>query len=249
MEEIQDSRSALSVGGWIVAFVAAVAAAGLLFFGDNPAMEQAAAIDNGTAETRSARLDAWLDTHARDRVGWSRDRIGRDEWKARFVAEGENGFLDSDGGFNVPGRGEVLHDWDGAQVTAYMWGDSVIGVKLPDGMILKSDGIGWRGSVKRYGAAVFAVGLALLIGAAKLRMGFWTGFAGGVLLTVTLVAGLHLEWLGFALIADAVILLACLLFVARRLRRSRSESASSGRTVSPPAGHGGSSPAPSLFDD
>ncbi len=223
--DMRNFRAVKSFVGWLLAFLAAAAAAGLLFLGDNDALAQSDAIDSGSAETTSARLEAWLDTNERDRLGSSRDRNGPDEWKADFAAEGPSGQLDVDGGFNVPGKGEILREWDGATVTCYLWGDTVIGVKLPDGTVLKSDQIGWRGTITRYAAGVFALGIALLIGGAKLRMGFLTGFVGGVLMAAVVVVMLHLNLLWVALAIDLVVVLAVGLFVARRRRRAKAGGA------------------------
>ena len=167
---IRDVRAAGVVVGWLLGFLVALAASGWMFLADNDALAQADALDAGTAETVTARLEVHLDDHRRTRLG-KPDRDGADEWLARCRSDDPGLDLDDGPAFDVPGRGEILHRWDGATVTCHLWEDEVIAVGLPDGTLVRGEQVGWRGLVARWCSGVFAFGAALLIGGARLRMG------------------------------------------------------------------------------
>lgn len=222
-------RSMTSSAGSVLAFVAAIMAAGWMIFGPNDARSQSGAVDAGSAPARSARLDAGFHS---PQGGFVRSDFlhGPDEWLAE-CRDVETDSRLSDYAFNVPGKGEVLHEWDGSTVTCYLADDRVIGVKLPDGAVLKSDKVGWRGAVARWLAGSFALAVALLIGATRLRMGFWTGLAGGLLMALTVAVALHLSWLPIALAIDGAVLVGLALFVVLRVRGHK--SARSGEASEP----------------
>jgi hypothetical protein len=206
--------------GWALAFVLALGAAAYLAVTPNDALAQSEAVDNGTAETVAARLDAHLDKNVRSRAG-KPNVNGADEWRATCHPEDQEVDVPNLNAFDVPGRGELLGEWDGKTVTCYLWADgTVIAIKGPDGTLLKSETVGWRGAVSRWTAAAFTLGAALLIGATKLRMGVWTGVAGGALIAVTLLVVLHLTWLWVGVAADVAMVLALVWFVVGRLRRA-----------------------------
>ena len=206
--------------GWALAFVLALGAAAYLAVTPNDALAQSEAVDNGTAETVTARLDAVLDRNIRHRVG-KPNVNGADEWRATCHPEDQEVDVPNLNAFDVRGKGELLGEWDHKNVTCYLWTDgTVVAIKGPDGTLLKSETIGWRGAVSRWTAAAFALGAALLIGATKLRMGVWTGVAGGAIIAVTLLVVLHLTWLWVGLAADVAMVLALVWFVVGRLRRA-----------------------------
>lgn len=220
-------RAALGFVGWLVAFLVALAASGWLLFGDNDALAKAEAIDDGTATTVTAKLDVLLDTNERNRVG-KPDRNGADEWTARCIPDDpDDPDVDLDRGesLDVPGNGEVLDEWDGAAVTCHLWNDDVIAVELPDGTVLKDQSVGWRGAVARGCSGLFAFGAALLIGGTRLRMGFWTAFAGGSLMALVGLVGLHLAQLWIGLAVDAVLVLVVVWFVFSRSGEDAGEEA------------------------
>jgi hypothetical protein len=193
--------------GWLLAFVLALGAAGFLLVAPSDARAQSRAVDAGTAETIPARLHAVLDTHTSSRKGKS-DRNGSDEWIATCQPTGKEVDVPDDEGFDVRGRGEILHEWEGAAVSCYLWPDGkVIAIKGPHGTIVKSEDIGWRGAISRWNAGAFALGVALLIGGTTLRMGTWTAIAGGALVAAAVMVALHLAWLWVGLAADVLLLL------------------------------------------
>lgn len=216
------ARTASSYVGPVLAFVAALLLGGWMLLGPNDARDQAAAVHAGTAPSQTARLDSFFYEPAR--TGWYDHVRGTTEWLAHLVdpdAEG-NGRI-SRYVFNVPGKGEVLEKWDGAMVTAYLAEGRVIGVKLPDDSVLTSDKVGWYGSVTRVLSGLFAIAVALLIGATKLRMGFLTGLVGGVLMALTVLAAIHLGSLLLGLVVDVLVVLALVLLVRGAVRKGRQE--------------------------
>lgn len=213
--ETDKGRAALRFVGWLVAFLVALAASGWLLFGENDALAKAESIDEGTATTVSAKLDVILDKNERRRIG-KPDRNGADEWTARCTPDDPEVDLGGGSSLDVPGNGKVLDEWDGATVTCYLWNDDVIAVELPDGTVLRDQSVGWRGAIARGCSGLFAFGAALLIGGTRLRMGFWTAFAGGSLMALVGLVGLHLAQLWIGLAADAVLVLVVVWFVFSR---------------------------------
>lgn len=214
------ARTASSYVGPALAFVAALLLGGWMLLGPNDARDQAAAVHAGTAPSQTARLDSFFYDPAR--TGWYDHVRGTTEWLAHLVdpeAEG-NGRI-SRYVFNVPGKGEVLEKWDGATVTAYLAEGRVIGVKLPDDSVLTSDKVGWYGSATHILSGLFAIAVALLIGATRLRMGFLTGLVGGLLMALTLLAAVHLGSLLVGLVVDAVLLVAVVFLVVWALRKAK----------------------------
>jgi hypothetical protein len=207
--------------GWLLAFVLALGASGFLLIGHSDARAQSAAIDSGTADTVTARLETRLEDHLDRRVGKS-DRNGPDEWLARCDSDDPRFDLGDGPDFDVPGRGEILHEWDGKTVTCFVWTDgTVIAVKGPDGALIKSETVGWRGQASRWTSGVFALGVALLIGGTRLRMTVWTGAVGAVLVAASLFVVLHLAWPWVGVGADVVVVLALVWLVVRRRRGAK----------------------------
>jgi hypothetical protein len=206
--------------GWLLAFVLALGASGFMLFSNSDALEQSAAVTNGTAKTVSARLEAQLDQNERYRSG--KPDLKNPRWWARF--ETDNPHLDLNRGpaFEVPGKGEILHEWDGATVTCYLWTDgTVIAIKVPDGTLLKNETIGWRGELSKWTSGFFFLGAALLIGGAKLRLGFVTGFVGAVVIAAVLFVVLHVVWLWLGLAVDALLVVALVWWIVGRMRGTK----------------------------
>lgn len=202
---MEQARSALRFGGWLLGFLLALAASGWLLLADNDALAKSGAVDDGTAETVAGTLEVHLETNVKRRYG-KPDRNGADEYLGACITD--DTLVDDSYSFDIPGKGEVLHEWDGSTVTCHHWKGEVIAIELADGTLLKDESIGWRGAVTKWCAGVFVLGVALLIGGARLRMGFWTGFAGATVMALALLVGLHLFNLWIAVPVDLVLALA-----------------------------------------
>lgn len=234
---------------WLLAFVAAVSVSVVLLMGGRQPLVKSSMIDSGEARTVTARMEVTLDTDEVDRPGSFQDRNGADDWRAEFPSDGRSGEVDIDGWFNVAGRGDVLHKWDGATVTCYLSGKHVIGVKLPDGTILKADDVGWHGALNTWGGGLFFAGVALLVGGIGLRWGTKAVVAGAVVVLGTILAAVHVNFLPYALAFDGVFLLVVVYAFLRLLRRARDKVAAA--ELAPGVQDPGASAVdrgPSLFD-
>lgn len=195
--------------GWLVAFVFLIGAAGWLALGPNDALEQSEAVDNGSAQRIEARFDVVHEHRTKLRRGKA-DRDRKDKWVGHCRPSSETVTVNEARDFGVPeDREKLLRGWDGANVTCYLWtDDTVIAVKGPDGTVLKRGDVGVRGVAVRWLAAVAALGGALLIGGAALRMGTITAVAGGVVAAGAGLALLHLERLWIAIFVDVLVAVA-----------------------------------------
>lgn len=191
---------------WLLACVLLVGGAGFLLFAPNDARAQKAALDGGSARKIEAVFVATMDHRPQRRVG-KPDRHQR-QWLGRCRADVEGYDWNAGPAFNVPGRGEILHDWSGKAVTCYLWtDDSVIAVRGPDGSLVERQGLGWSGVMGRWMAALVALGAALVIAGWKLRLGTAVAVIGGVAVALGALGGLHLRWLWAGLGVDLLIVL------------------------------------------
>lgn len=193
--------------GWGLAFLALLALAAVLFFGPNDALAQSRAVDDGTARAVPSTLHASFDANVRHRYG-KPDRNGPDEWLARCDAADDNIDIDLDhvAPFNIPGRGEILHEWDEKAVTCYVWDErSVVAIKGPDGTVITSDDVGWHGVLVRYALGAGALGIALLIGGIALRFGTLVAVAGGMVVVVAVMVALPLFYPRVGVVIDVVV--------------------------------------------
>lgn len=209
--------------GWGAAFVALLALAALFFFGPNDALAQARSVDDGTAVAVPATLRASFDANVDYRYGRP-DLNGPDQWLAECDATDDDIDLSRLAPFNVPGRGEVLHEWDGAAVTCYVWDEqSVIAIKGPDGTLIKSEDVGWRGVLVRYALGAGFLGAALLIGGIALRFGTLVAVAGGLVLIAAGMVALPLFYPRVGVAIDVVVGIGLVWLVVVALRGGKGE--------------------------
>lgn len=140
---------------WILGGLAVLLLGGLMFFIDGDALARQRALDDGTAEARTAVM----------RVGRDRPYTNRRNRHVASFADTETGKrLDSH--WRAAGwEGTVgleLREHSGDEVTVYLYDDEVIAVRLKDGELFKGDDVGWRGLWLHWGLAVLALGLVLL---------------------------------------------------------------------------------------
>lgn len=149
------------------------------FAGDRHALSDRQALLGGDVTEESAVLEAFELDREFDPQFWP-------EWSA-FV-KSPNG---SAGGFDPHGRGTILEEYDGEEVTALVHDGRILAVRLEEDLELTSQAVGWR-------AVIGTAWLSLLFGGLALWLGAWVLFGA----TRAVVPGCLLA--GLAPIAHAI---------------------------------------------